>query len=95
MKQTEYNNLQELVSFNIKYFRYVNKISQEKLAELANLSPEYISSIERELNSLTIDKLELIAKGLKIDPYQLLKIQDVDKNILMKINKGRQYNQKM
>ena len=95
MKQTEYNNLQELVSFNIKYFRYVNKISQEKLAELANLSPEYISSIERELHSLTIDKLELIAKGLKIDPYQLLKIQDVDKNILMKINKGRQYSRKM
>ena len=30
----EFDNLKDLLIFNIKYYRYVNNYSQEKLAEL-------------------------------------------------------------
>lgn len=45
-----FKDLRELLIFNIKYYRYVNNYSQEKLAELSKLSPRYITDIERGLH---------------------------------------------
>lgn len=94
MKKIEFNNLQDFLAFNIKYYRYINNLSQEQLAELSHLSPEYISRIERGLNSPTVEKLDAIAKALKTETYLLLKYNnDIDENILTKLNSTRQYNQ--
>ena len=60
----KFKDLRELLIFNIKYYRYVNNYSQEKLAELSKLSPRYITDIERGLHCPTIPKLEVIAKSL-------------------------------
>ena len=65
MKLT-FNNLKELLIFNIKYYRYKNNLSQEKLAELCSLTPRYITDIERGLHCPTILKIEIIAKALNI-----------------------------
>ena len=46
----EFNNLKDLLIFNIKYYRYVNNYSQEKLAELSKLSSRYITDVERGLH---------------------------------------------
>ena len=94
MKRIEFKNLSELLSFNIKYFRYLNKMSQELLAEKSNLSPEYISRIERGLHSPSTEKLEAIALGLNLQPYELFINIDRDEKILKKIYDQRQYNQK-
>ena len=94
MKRLEFKNLSQLLAFNIKYYRYVNNLSQELLAEKSNLSPEYISRIERELHSPSNDKLEAIALGLNIKPYELFMNIDRDEEILKKIFNYRQYNQK-
>ena len=90
----KFNNLKELLIFNIKYYRYKASLSQEKLAELCSLSPRYITDIERDLHCPTIPKLEIIAKALKIEPYILFQNIKYDKNIIKKINTSRQYNQK-
>lgn len=90
----EFNNLKDLLTFNIKYYRYVNNYSQEKLAELSKLSPRYITDVERGLHCPTIPKIESIAKSLNIEPYQLLVNADRDENIINKMKSGRQYNQK-
>jgi len=90
----EFNNLKELLIFNIKYFRYANNYSQEKLAELCKLSPRYITDIERGLHCPTIPKLEVIAKALNLEPFQLFMNIDRDRKIVDKINNSRQYNQK-
>lgn len=90
----EFNNLRDLLIFNIKYYRYVNNMSQEKLAELSKLSPRYITDVERGLHCPTIPKIESIAKSLKIEPYQLFINVKRDIKILEKIKQGRQYNQK-
>ena len=39
----KFDNLKDLLIFNIKYYRYVNNYSQEKLAELSKLIPRYIT----------------------------------------------------
>ena len=90
----EFENLRDLLIFNIKYYRYLNKYSQEKLAELSKLSPRYITDVERGLHCPTIQKIESIARSLNIEPYQLFINVDRDIDIVNKIKKGRQYNQK-
>ena len=54
MKRLEFKNLSQLLAFNIKYYRYVNNLSQELLAEKSNLSPEYISRIEENYIALQL-----------------------------------------
>ena len=93
MKKIEFNNLEELLSFNIKYYRYLNGLSREKLSELTNLVPSYISDIERGRHMPTIKNIANIAKALDIEPYILLKNVERDNEILSKINSTRQYNQ--
>lgn len=92
MKLT-FNNLKDLLVFNIKYYRYKNNLSQEKLAEMCNLSPRYLTNIERGLYCPTILKIETLAKALKIEAYMLFQNTERDKNIINKM-KNRQYNQK-
>lgn len=92
--KVKFNNLKDLLIFNIKYYRYVNNYSQEKLAELSNLSPRYITDVERGLHCPTIPKLEVIAKSLNIEPYILFMNVDRDNIIIEKMQNNRQYNQK-
>ena len=93
MKLT-FNNLKELLIFNIKYYRYKNNLSQEKLAELCSLTPRYITDIERGLHCPTILKIEIIAKALNIEAYMLFQNPNRDKEIINKMKTSRQYNQK-
>ena len=94
MTKLTFNNLKDLLIFNIKYYRYVNDYSQEKLAELSGLSSRYITDIERGLHCPTIPKLEAIANSLKIEPYILFQNHDRDEKIIEKVNTNRQYNQR-
>lgn len=89
-----FNNLRDLLIYNIKYYRYLNNYSQERLSELSKLSPRYITDVERGLHCPTIPKIESIAKSLNIEPYQLFLNIDRDASIVDKINQSRQYNQK-
>lgn len=90
----EFQSLRDLLIFNIKYYRYLNNYSQEKLAELSRLSPRYITDVERGLHCPTIPKIECIAKSLNIEPYQLFINPKRDIDIVNKMKQGRQYNQK-
>lgn len=90
----KFDNLKDLLIFNIKYYRYVNNYSQEKVAELSKLSPRYITDVERGLHCPTIPKIENIAKSLNIEPYELFINIDRDINIVNKMKQVRQYNQK-
>jgi len=90
----EFDSLRDLLIFNIKYYRYVNNYSQEKLADLSQLSPRYITDVERGLHCPIIPKIENIAKSLNIEPYQLFINVERDIEIVNKMQQGRQYNQK-
>lgn len=72
------------VSHTIKYFRLQQKLSQEKLAQLAQLADldrTYISGIERGMRNLTINSLENIIKALNVsysDFFQKLIMGEYD-----------------
>ncbi len=58
---------------NLKLYREKLNFSQEKLSELAGISTDYISLIERGKRTPSIKRLCMIAKALDIEPYELLK----------------------
>ena len=64
--------LRQIFKENVKYYRQHFKLSQEKLAELSNLSTNYIGEIERSNRKVTIDTIERISKGLGVDASLLL-----------------------
>ena len=52
-----------------------------------------MTDVERGRHCPTINKLEVIAKSLNIEPYILLQNPNRDEKIIEKINNTRQYNQ--
>ena len=58
---------------NIKYYRKIKNISQEQLAELADLSSSYIKQIEaaKHFKNLTLFSIIKIANALNIEIYDL------------------------
>ena len=75
--------VQEVFCINLKWYRYSHGLTQEKLAELSNATPKYISDLERGKFCPSFSKLQDIAKALNIEPYELLKpdhMEDVIKS---------------
>ena len=60
--------LRQVFRDNVKFYRKQLKLSQEKLAELSDLSVNYVGDIERLDKKVTIDTIEKLAKGLNVDP---------------------------
>ena len=58
---------------HLKYLRKTNHITQEKLAELANIDRSYISDIERGIKTISIEKLDQLANAFNIELWELLK----------------------
>jgi transcriptional regulator with XRE-family HTH domain len=61
-----------LIAVNIKHFRTQLGISQEYLAELADLHRNYVGQLERFEVNISVISLENIAKALKIEVKDLL-----------------------
>jgi XRE family transcriptional regulator, regulator of sulfur utilization len=57
---------------NIRAQRKLLGLSQEKLAEKADLHPVYIGSVERGEENVSIDSLMRIAKALKVTLHDLV-----------------------
>lgn len=60
------------LSKNIRIERAKNRISQLKLAEMAGVSLDTISQIERELANPTLSTIISIAKALDVDLNALI-----------------------
>jgi transcriptional regulator with XRE-family HTH domain len=60
---------------NVRLHRLELGMSQEALAEAANLHRTYVGSIERGARNVTIDNMERIAHALNLDVIDLLKAQ--------------------
>lgn len=55
----------------VRELRLKQNISQEKLAEKANVHRTYIGMIERAEKNITLINIEKIAKALKVNIYDL------------------------
>ena len=76
--------LQEAFCINLKWYRFSKGLSQEKLAELSNTTPKYISDLERGKFCPSFSKLQEIATALNIEPFELLKPDHLDEKISSK-----------
>ena len=76
--------LQEIFCINLKWYRFDRGLSQEKLAELSNTTPKYISDLERGKFCPSFNKLQEIAVALNLSPYELLKPEHMDEVIASK-----------
>ena len=50
----------------IRHFRRNARLTQEKLAERADLNPKYIGEVERGLKNISVDALVRIAEATKV-----------------------------
>lgn len=62
----------EALARNLRKLRQERGMSQEDLADKADLDRTYISSLERRRYAATIDVLDKLAKALGADPSDLL-----------------------
>ena len=62
----------QVLAANMRARRAELGISQEKLAELADLHRTYVSTVERCQRNIGIDGIERIAKALKLTLSDLL-----------------------
>jgi transcriptional regulator with XRE-family HTH domain len=66
------SNLRQILAINLKTQRNILGLSQEKLAEMANLSWQTVNSIECQRTWVSDKTLENLAEALKIETFQLL-----------------------
>ena len=66
------SNTRLLFAKNLKFFRQLKKISQEELADIAELHRTYVSSVERGERNISVDNMEKLAQALGVDIRDLL-----------------------
>ena len=67
------NSTKDIFRYNVKYYRQINKLTQEELSEITGISSDYLSEIERGKKTPSFKRIELLANGLKIEAYKLFK----------------------
>lgn len=63
------------LGLNIAYYRKVNNLSQEKLAEMVNISRTHMSRIETADCAVSLDVIFDICDTLKISPDKLFEFR--------------------
>lgn len=66
------------IGIKIRLERTKRQWSQEKLAELSNISKNYVGAIERGTSSPTIDMLSQIANAFGMELTDLINVEKVD-----------------
>lgn len=72
-------SIRKILAKNVKKYRKLNNMTQEKLAEIANISNTYVANIECGQTWISDKTLEKIAEALHIDIY-LLFLPDLPEN---------------
>ena len=70
MKRTHKGPLRDILAKNMRAAR---GLSQEALAHECGINRTYLSAIERAERNISIDNIARIAKGLKVEPWRLLR----------------------
>jgi len=80
-------HLQRVFIQNLRFFRNVKKLSQMKLAELIDVTPNYLNAVENGKNFPSPEVLQRIVNALELLPYQLFLEHPGELRILKHDNK--------
>lgn len=69
-------NFKKSFGLRVRYLRKMAALSQEQLAEITGLSAKTISYIENGKNTISFNRLPLLAKGLGVPVYKLFVLSD-------------------
>jgi transcriptional regulator with XRE-family HTH domain len=67
-------DIKEVLAGNLKKYRKEKGLTQEKLAEKANMSLQYLALLELARKFPSGEMLERLAKSLDIETYELLAV---------------------
>jgi transcriptional regulator with XRE-family HTH domain len=67
-------DLKRAMAINVRRERHAKELSQEELADRAGLSARYLGSIERAAVSASVTVLGRIARALRIDACELIRV---------------------
>jgi transcriptional regulator with XRE-family HTH domain len=62
--------LRERIARNLRMLRHAKGLSQEELADRADINRNYVGMLEREEHAATVDMLEKLADVLDVDPIE-------------------------
>lgn len=57
---------------NVRMFRKQKRLSQKKLGEKSQINPSYVCAIEKGKINVSAYTLKRLAKGLEVEPHELL-----------------------
>ena len=66
-------SLRETVAKNLRRIRQAKGLSQEELADRADVNRNYVGMLERVQHAATIDMLEKLAGVLDVDPIEFFR----------------------
>lgn len=72
-KRKPSDKLLAVLAKNVRQLRKKRKLTQEGLGEACDFHPTFISLIERKQRNVTISTLEIIARALEVEVYELIK----------------------
>ena len=61
-------SLRALLARNMRRLRQAQNLSQEELAARADITANYLSSLEREEYAASVDVIERLAQALEVSP---------------------------
>jgi transcriptional regulator with XRE-family HTH domain len=73
VKRTHKGPLRDILAKNMRRIRAARGLTQEALAYDCGINRTYLSAIERSERNISIDNVARIAKGLRVEPWKLLK----------------------
>jgi transcriptional regulator with XRE-family HTH domain len=75
-------NIKEVLAMNLKINRLKLGLTQEKLAEKAEISTHYLAMVELAHKFPSANMLERLAAALEIEPHELFYMPSVAENSL-------------
>ncbi|WP_040457469.1 helix-turn-helix transcriptional regulator [Hoeflea sp. 108] len=67
-------DLRHRLGLNVRRLRRDRELSQERLSLLSGLSRAYVSSVETGRRNATLDTLEILARTLGVDGWELIAV---------------------
>ena len=71
------SSIRRILADNLRRLRREQGLSQEGLADLANLHRTFVGAVERSERNISVDNIEKLAAALKVQCAILLKAADL------------------